>query len=122
MTDWRGADLVVDAVGHQSALASAFPLVRLGGSISLAGMYVEDSAPMPIGDMWLKNITLMAGAANVQAHMDEVIELIRHGRLDPKPDHLAPPAALRGGRGLRAVRLEGGSEGGAGSAVGSGSA
>ena len=31
----------------------------------------------------LKNITLMSGAANIQAHMDEVIELIRHGRLDP---------------------------------------
>ena len=83
-SDWRGADLVVDAVGHESALAAAFPLVRMGGSISMPGMYVEDTAPMPIGEMWLKNITLFAGVANVQAHMDEVIELIRHGRLDPK--------------------------------------
>jgi threonine dehydrogenase-like Zn-dependent dehydrogenase len=83
-TDWRGADLVVDAVGHESALAAAFPLVRMGGSISMPGMYVEDAAQMPIGEMWLKNITLFAGVANVQAHMDEVIELIRHGRLDPK--------------------------------------
>ena len=41
-TDWRGADLVVDAVGHESALAAAFPLVRMGGSISMPGMYVED--------------------------------------------------------------------------------
>jgi len=82
-TEWRGADLVVDAVGHHSALTAAFPLVRMGGKISLAGMYVEDSAEIPIGDLWLKNITLMSGAANIQAHMDEVIELIRHGRLDP---------------------------------------
>jgi threonine dehydrogenase-like Zn-dependent dehydrogenase len=82
-TDWRGADLVVDAVGHESALAAAFPLVRMGGSISMPGMYVEDAAQMPIGEMWLKNITMYAGVANVQAHMDEVIELIRHGRLDP---------------------------------------
>jgi threonine dehydrogenase-like Zn-dependent dehydrogenase len=82
-TEWRGADLVVDAVGHESALKAAFPLVRMGGIISMPGMYVEDSAEIPIGDLWLKNITLMSGAANIQAHMDEVIELIRHGRLDP---------------------------------------
>jgi threonine dehydrogenase-like Zn-dependent dehydrogenase len=82
-TEWRGADLVVDAVGHESALAAAFPLVRMGGIISMPGMYVENSAEIPIGDLWLKNITLMSGAANIQAHMDEVIELIRHGRLDP---------------------------------------
>ena len=83
-TEWRGADLVIDAVGHEAALAAAFPLVRMGGTISMPGMYVEDSAPVPIGDMWLKNITLISGVANVQAHMDELIELIRHGRIDPK--------------------------------------
>jgi 2-desacetyl-2-hydroxyethyl bacteriochlorophyllide A dehydrogenase len=84
LTNWRGADVVVDAVGNESALAACFPLVRMGGTISLPGMYVEDSAQVPIGDMWLKNITITAGVANVQGHMDEVLELIREGRIDPK--------------------------------------
>ena len=84
MTEWRGADVVVDAVGHESALATTFNLVRQGGTISLLGMYVEDAASVPIGDMWLKNITVMAGVANIQGHMDELIELIRDGRIDPK--------------------------------------
>jgi 2-desacetyl-2-hydroxyethyl bacteriochlorophyllide A dehydrogenase len=84
LTSWRGADVVVDAVGHESALAACFPLVRMGGTISLAGMYTEVEGTMPIGDMWLKNITITAGAANVQGHMDEVIELVRDRRLDPK--------------------------------------
>ena len=84
LTSWRGADVVVDAVGHESALAACFPLVRMGGTISLAGMYTEVEGTMPIGDMWLKNITIMAGAANIQGHMDEVIELVRDGRLDPR--------------------------------------
>ena len=111
-TEWRGADVVVDAVGHESALAAAFPLVRMGGTISLPGMYVEDAAPMPIGDMWLKNITIIAGVANVQAHMDEVIELIRDGRLDPKVIISHRHAALRRRpKGYRAVRSEGGAEG-----------
>jgi len=83
LTEWRGADVVVDAVGSESALKACFPLVRMGGTISMPGMYVEDSAPVPIGDMWLKNITIKAGVANIQGHMDEVLELIRDGRLDP---------------------------------------
>lgn len=84
MTEWRGADVVVDAVGHESALASTFTLVRQGGTISLPGMYVEDQATVPIGDMWLKNINLVTGVANIQGHMDELLELIRDGRIDPK--------------------------------------
>jgi threonine dehydrogenase-like Zn-dependent dehydrogenase len=84
LTEWRGADLVVDAVGSEPALKACFPLVRMGGTISLPGMYVEDAATVPIGDMWLKNITITAGVANVQGHMDEVLELIRDGRIDPK--------------------------------------
>lgn len=84
LTNWRGADVVVDAVGNEQALATCFPLVRMGGTISLPGMYVEDSTSVPIGDIWLKNITITAGVANIQGHMDEVIELIYHGRIDPK--------------------------------------
>lgn len=84
LTQWRGADVVVDAVGHESALAACFPLVRMGGTISLPGMYMEVEAPMPIGDIWLKNLTVTAGVANVQGRMDEVIELVRDGRLDPE--------------------------------------
>jgi threonine dehydrogenase-like Zn-dependent dehydrogenase len=84
MTDWRGADVVVDAVGHEAALASTFSLVRQGGTISLPGMYVEDHASVPIGDMWLKNINLVTGVANIQGHMDELLELVRDGRIDPK--------------------------------------
>ena len=105
-TDWRGADLVVDAVGHESALAAAFPLVRMGGSISMPGMYVEDTAQMPIGEMWLKNITLFAGVGQRAG---------AHGRGDradpprparPEGHHLAPAAAFGGGEGIRAVRSE----------------
>src|SRR5919197_185056 len=65
LTDWRGADVVADAVGHESALAACFPLVRQGGTISIPGMYVEDHAQVPIGDMWLKNITITSGVANI---------------------------------------------------------
>jgi threonine dehydrogenase-like Zn-dependent dehydrogenase len=84
MTEWRGADVVVEAVGHESALATAFTLARQGGTITVPGMYVEDQASIPIGDMWLKNINMVTGVANIQGHMDELLELVRDGRIDPK--------------------------------------
>ena len=81
------------------------PARAQGGTISLPGMYVEDKAPIPIGDMWLKNITLVAGVANMQGHMDELIELVRDGRIDPKViiSHRMP--LVEAAEGLRAVRL-----------------
>src|SRR5919198_6164725 len=99
LTEWRGADVVVDAVGNEQALAACFPLVRMGGTLSLPGMYVEDSGQIPIGDLWLKNITLTAGVANVQGHMDEVLQLIRDGRIDPKVmiTHRLPLSEAPGG-------------------------
>ncbi len=84
LTEWRGADVVVDAVGHESAFTSTFSMVRQGGTISVPGMYLEDTAPFPIGDVWLKNINVLCGVANIQGHMDEVMELVKDGRLDPK--------------------------------------
>ncbi|MEX0993525.1 MAG: zinc-binding dehydrogenase [Solirubrobacterales bacterium] len=84
LTDWRGADVVVDAVGHESAFTSTFSLVRQGGTVSIPGMYLEDTAPLPIGDVWLKNINVMPGVANIQGHMDEVMELVKDGRMNPK--------------------------------------
>ena len=88
-----------------------FPARAHGRAISMPGMYVEDSAPMPIGDMWLKNITLFSGRGQHPGP---------HGRGDradpPWParsegDHLPPAPALRGGQGIRAVRSERGAEG-----------
>jgi 2-desacetyl-2-hydroxyethyl bacteriochlorophyllide A dehydrogenase len=84
LTDWRGADVVVDAVGHESALRATVPLVRGGGTITVAGVYLEDEMTVPFGDLWLKNVTLVMGIANIQGRMDEAMELVRAGKVDPK--------------------------------------
>lgn len=83
LTEWRGADIVVDAVGHPDALRAACPLVRAGGTLSIPGAYVEDSIELPFGELWLKGVTIQMGVANVITYMDEVIALIAQGRLDP---------------------------------------
>jgi Threonine dehydrogenase and related Zn-dependent dehydrogenases len=83
LTDWRGADVVVDAVGHPSALLSACSLVRSGGSISIPGVYTEDTIEMPWGDLYLKGVTIGQGVANITNYMDETLGLIAAGKLDP---------------------------------------
>jgi 2-desacetyl-2-hydroxyethyl bacteriochlorophyllide A dehydrogenase len=83
LTDWRGADLVVDAVGHESALISATRLVAGGGTISIPGAYVEESIPLPFGELWIKGVTIEGGVANIVNYMDEVTTLIMAGLLKP---------------------------------------
>lgn len=83
LTDWRGADVVVDAVGHESALLSACRLAAPGGAISIPGVYLEDSLEIPFGDLWLKGITVKGGVAAVPTYMDEVTALVAAGKLTP---------------------------------------
>lgn len=83
LTDWRGADVVVDAAGHPSALATACRLPRAGGALSIPGVYVEDSLELPFGELWFKGIRISGGAANIVNYMDETIALISAGKLDP---------------------------------------
>ena len=83
MTEWRGADVVIDAVGHPSALLSACSLVASGGSISIPGVYTEDSIELPFGELYLKGVSIHQGVANIINFMDETLALIAAGKLDP---------------------------------------
>ncbi|HZE66814.1 MAG TPA: alcohol dehydrogenase catalytic domain-containing protein [Sporichthyaceae bacterium] len=84
LTDWRGADVVVDAAGHSSALNLAFRLPRAGGSLSVPAVYVDETLDLPWGEIWLKGIRLVAsGAMNIPRYMDETLALIAAGKLNP---------------------------------------
>ncbi|CAM3381467.1 alcohol dehydrogenase catalytic domain-containing protein [Nocardioides dubius] len=83
LTDWRGADIVIDAVGHESALLSACRLARAGGHISIPGVYLEESINLPFGELWLKGISITGGVANIVNYMDEVTALVNVGKLNP---------------------------------------
>lgn len=83
LSDWRGADVVVDGVGHPSALDTACKIVAAGGTISVPGAYVEEEIPMPFGDLWLRGAKIVNGVANIVTYMDEVMALTEAGRLTP---------------------------------------
>ena len=84
LTDWRGADLVVDAVGHESALVSAISLVRAGGILSIPGVYTEEALTIPFGDLYLKGVSVQMGVAHITEYIDEVIALMAAGKLEPR--------------------------------------
>ena len=83
-TEGRGADAVIDAVGHADALELACRLARKAGTVSATGVYAE-RIDVHMGIVWIKALTLKTGHANVIAHLDPVLERLSSGALDPSP-------------------------------------
>jgi threonine dehydrogenase-like Zn-dependent dehydrogenase len=84
LTEGRGADVVVDAVGDPRALDLAIRLARNAGTVSAIGVYAE-RAEIHVGLAWLKGLSLQAGPANVIGHVDRVLALMTAGILNPAP-------------------------------------
>jgi threonine dehydrogenase-like Zn-dependent dehydrogenase len=80
----RGADVVVEAVGHPEAVEAAIGLARNAGTVSGIGVQVGRSE-MNLGLAWLKGLDLRLGLANVIAHVDSVLAMLDSGKLDPSP-------------------------------------
>jgi 2-desacetyl-2-hydroxyethyl bacteriochlorophyllide A dehydrogenase len=84
LTEGRGVDLAVEAVGNPEALDLALRLARKAGTVSVTGVYAERTE-VHMGVLWIKALTLTSGHANVIKHLDRVLELLSAGRLDPAP-------------------------------------
>jgi 2-desacetyl-2-hydroxyethyl bacteriochlorophyllide A dehydrogenase len=83
LTDGRGFDVAIDAVGHPDALDLAIRLARNAGIVVAIGVYAE-RAPVHLGLVWIKGLTVKAGPANVIGHVDRVLGMLRSGTLDPR--------------------------------------
>lgn len=101
MTDGRGADIVVDAVGLEAhrtpldklanvvhlqsgsiaALRTAASAVRRGGTISVVGAYAMAYDNFPIGQLFEKGVTLKMGQVPVHSVIDTLLEAVVGGRL-----------------------------------------
>jgi threonine dehydrogenase-like Zn-dependent dehydrogenase len=104
ITDGRGADICIDAVGceasgsfMQKALGLAMlqagaatvidwsiNAVRKGGTVVLIGVYGPPWNLVPMGTAMNKGLTIRAGQCNVKRYMPHLLEHIRNGRLNPK--------------------------------------
>lgn len=81
-SEGRGADVVVEAVGHPDALDMACRMARKAGTVSVVGVYAE-RCEVHMGIVWIKALRLVTGHANVIAHVDPVLAMMQSGLLDP---------------------------------------
>ncbi len=91
LTEGRGVDAAVDAVGHADALDLGIRLARKAGTVVAIGVYAEP-CQVHMGLVWIKALTLKSGHANVIGHVDRVLGMLAAGTLDPTPlvtHHLA---------------------------------
>lgn len=53
-----GADLVIEAAGHASSLASVFDYARPEGRVSMVGINIGQKFPVELGKIQIKNLTV----------------------------------------------------------------
>jgi L-iditol 2-dehydrogenase len=58
LTGGRGADLVVEASGHDASLARIFDYVREEGRVSMVGIKIGRTIPVVLGNIQIKNLTV----------------------------------------------------------------
>ena len=104
ITDWRGADVCIDAVGADAAgsmlqtitgirmklqAGSATAVnwcinsVRKGGTVSIVGVYGPTFNLVAIGNVLNKGITINANQCSVKRHLPRLFEHVKAGRLKP---------------------------------------
>ncbi|ELR71607.1 Threonine dehydrogenase [Fulvivirga imtechensis AK7] len=101
MTEGRGADVCIDAVGMEAdrntlekvvntvtgqvgttnVLESCFSTVRRGGVVSVVGVYGSHYHNFPLSQFFDKGLTLKAGQVPVQAYIDKLIRLVEEEKV-----------------------------------------
>jgi 2-desacetyl-2-hydroxyethyl bacteriochlorophyllide A dehydrogenase len=84
LSDGRGVDVCIDAVGHPDAFEEALKITRKCGTVQVVGVYAE-RAQVHMGLLWIKSLHVCAGHANVIGHVDRVLAMMSAGLLDPTP-------------------------------------
>jgi threonine dehydrogenase-like Zn-dependent dehydrogenase len=85
-TEGRGADVVIDAVGHPSAFEGAIDTVRRGGTVVVLGVYSSETTEIQLGAYWSRALTLrFAGLTPVLAWWERAAGALERGEVDPTP-------------------------------------
>jgi threonine dehydrogenase-like Zn-dependent dehydrogenase len=81
ITGGLGADAVLECVGTDDAMKTAFGVARPGSTVGFVG--VPHGVELPVRRMFQKNIGLAGGMAPVRRYLPELLELVTSGRIDP---------------------------------------
>jgi len=58
LTDGKGADLVIEASGHDSSLAAVLDHARIGGRVTFVGISIGRKIPVELGKIQSKSLTI----------------------------------------------------------------
>ena len=119
MTEGRGADLCVDAVGFEpdrslldkaravinlekgspKVLETCMSAVRRGGTVSVLGVYPTTYDNFPIGQFFDKGLIIKGGQAPAHKYIDQLLKYVEEGkvRLDDIITHRLPLSEVEHG-------------------------
>ncbi|MFZ7101875.1 MAG: alcohol dehydrogenase [Peptococcaceae bacterium] len=80
LTNGRGADRTIEAVGSKPTYEMALNTVRPGGNVSMLGVF-EQSQELAMHQLWIKNIKISMGLVNAN-RIPELIHLIKLGKIN----------------------------------------
>jgi threonine dehydrogenase-like Zn-dependent dehydrogenase len=81
ITGGVGADAVLECVGTDQSMGTAFAVARPGATVGFVG--VPHGVELPVGKMFQKNVGLRGGIAPVRRYLPELLDLVLEGRIDP---------------------------------------
>ena len=92
LTDGRGADVVIEAVGYISVLAEAMDLARFGGRIIPFGIYAALEGKLPFYELYFKELDLINTRAALPSDFPASIKLVEEGKVNLAPfiTHIYP--------------------------------
>lgn len=98
LTNGRGADVVIEAAGSPQAFASAFDLVRRGGTIVVEGIAGGGKQiPFEPDQLVLQDVRVHGVFSYASRHFEKTLRLIENGKLNVQPlvTHTFPLADFR---------------------------
>jgi len=98
LTDGRGADTVIEGVGHADALKTGFDLLRPWGNISSFGVHNED-IPWTGNQAYGKNLRIQMGRCPVRSVFEKALEMLKKNqhKLDFMTDKIMPLSEYKEG-------------------------
>jgi threonine dehydrogenase-like Zn-dependent dehydrogenase len=81
LTDGVGADAVLECVGTDGAIKTAFKVARPGSTVGFVG--VPHGVELPVRRMFQRNVGLAGGMAPVRTYLPDLLDRVLEGRIEP---------------------------------------
>ena len=104
LTGGKGADLVIEASGHDASLASAFDYAREDGRVSMVGINIGRKIPVELGKIQMKNLTVR-GCIGSPGVWPAAIRFLERTGIDLSPIQTHTSASTRRSRRSSSARM-----------------